>query len=128
SGVLSSFHFPLIVPPLSLTGWIGFWHLAPRPAGGSLQRFDRPCLIDVDDCVELVGQPRAKIVAPPLGLRAVDHADRALQPRRAQHLSCDAIIAQQQQKVAPWIGGVVYGCRPRCTLRTGGKRAYCVEH
>ena len=54
-------------------------HLARLPLGRVLQRFDRPCLIEVDHGVELVRQPCAEIVAQALGFRVGDHADGPLE-------------------------------------------------
>src|SRR5258706_5976991 len=39
--------------------------LTPLPLTGPLQWLDRPGLIEVEHRLELVGQPRVKVVAPP---------------------------------------------------------------
>ena len=66
---------------------IATWYLiAFLPARGPLQRLDRPGLIDVDNRVELVRQAGPEVVAAPLGFGPVDHADRPLQPPRAQRV------------------------------------------
>ena len=41
-------------------------------------------LVEVDHRVELFGKPRLEVVALPLGLGPVDHADGPLQPQPAQ--------------------------------------------
>ncbi len=43
-------------------------------------------LVEVDHGVELVGDLRVEVVTHPLGARAVDHPDRALEPRRGERL------------------------------------------
>src|SRR5205823_8645697 len=65
-------------------GRVGLRQLAALPAGRPLERHQRARLVEVDDRVELVGQPGVKVVAPALGLRAVDHPDGALEVRLAQ--------------------------------------------
>ena len=45
-------------------------------------------VVEVDHGVELVGESRLEVVAVALGLGAVDHADRALEPGLAQRGSC----------------------------------------
>src|SRR4051812_8396811 len=54
-----------------------------RRPGGALQRHQGAGLVEMDHGVELVGHVGLEVMALALGLRAVDHADRALQPRRA---------------------------------------------
>src|SRR5688572_24644160 len=85
-------------PGLSLARWECLWHLAARPAGGPFERLDRPCLVDVDQRVELVGQAGIEVVADTLGLRAIDHADSPLQLPVAQPFDRRAAITQAQQK------------------------------
>src|SRR3954471_20341832 len=57
-----------------------------RPRLARKQR-DRIRIVEPDISVELLGQDRLAIVAPALGLRAVDNADEPLQPRLAPRLA-----------------------------------------
>jgi len=41
--------------------------------------------VEVDDDVELLIEASGKVVAGPLGLGSIDHADRSFQQRRLQH-------------------------------------------
>ena len=45
-----------------------------------LQRFERASFIEMNERIKLLGQARLEIVAPALGFRAIDHADRSLEP------------------------------------------------
>src|SRR5262245_48669308 len=66
-----------------------------RPA---FERVERACLVDVDDRVELIGEPRAEIVARPLSVRLVDHTDRPLETRRLQQRLHCSVLAWQDEK------------------------------
>src|SRR3979490_1162555 len=66
--------------------WERLRELARFPLFGYIKWSDRPRLIEMEHCVELVGQLRAEIVALALGFRTVDPTDRALEPGRAQLL------------------------------------------
>src|SRR5207249_11530757 len=55
-----------------------FRRLAGHPPRRPLQRLNRPRLVDVEDRVELVRETRQEVVADPLGVGSVDHADRSL--------------------------------------------------
>jgi hypothetical protein len=59
------------VPPLGCTllghGWlyaerVGVRQLAGVPLTGALQRFQRGCLVEVDDGVELIGEAGVKLM------------------------------------------------------------------
>jgi len=60
---------------------IGLRCLGLRPGGTGFQWFDGAGAVDVDYRVELGRQLRREVVALAFGLRPVDHADSALQPR-----------------------------------------------
>src|SRR3954463_7707587 len=68
------------LPPWSHARRIGLGQvgLIARPA---FQRLQRRSFVDVEHGIELVGQTGAKIMARALGLRTIDDADGALQPR-----------------------------------------------
>src|SRR3977135_4390711 len=95
----------------------GLGYLARFPFSGGFERLDRPCLIEMKYCVELVRQPRVEIVALPLGLRSVDDADRALEPRGPK-ACCQNVIVAPGEKEAFAVRGVEHGlvaawkCRP----------------
>src|SRR5687768_13846118 len=80
---------PVTLPPTSMpksratgseSGGVCLRHLRRPPAGGPFQRLDGGRDVVVQHRVELVRQGGAEVVARPLGLRAVDHADRPLEP------------------------------------------------
>src|SRR5579883_2403100 len=52
----------------------------------------------MEDRVELIDQPRVKVVALQLGLRAVNHSDRALPRLRRQPLEVRTATAQIEPK------------------------------
>ena len=54
--------------------------LAREPLLGGLERVERVGAVEVHHDVELVGEARREVVALALGLRAVDDADRPLEP------------------------------------------------
>src|SRR6266508_1012204 len=109
-----------------LSGGERLRQVTPLPAGGALQRLDRPRLVDVYDSVELVRQTGVKVVTPALGFWPVDHTDRPLQPRLAQPIQHDAAIAQQEHEIA-WRAARPAGRRPHRTLGTDCARAHGVE-
>src|SRR5438067_738318 len=57
------------------------------------QRCHGTGLVEPDPGVELAGQDRRRIMAPAFGVRAVDHADEALQPRLRQRLARGLMLA-----------------------------------
>jgi hypothetical protein len=59
---------------------------SPQLPCGALQRLEGASFVEVDHGVELVGNPRAEVVALPLGLRSVDDVDGPFQPRRTEHV------------------------------------------
>src|SRR4051812_30555429 len=63
---------------------VGLGQLAGLPLAGALERLDGGRLIEVDDRVELRAHARVEVVRDPLGLRAVDDADRTLQAPAVQ--------------------------------------------
>src|SRR5208282_6051387 len=71
----------------SEAGRVGLGRLAPVPQRGALERLDRSGAVEMDHGVELLAQAGGEVVAPPLGLRAVDHPDRPLKTWDAQWLS-----------------------------------------
>src|SRR4051812_26027372 len=80
--------------------------LGQLPAGPerrALQRLQRAGFVEVNEGVELVGEPGLKIVAPALGLGTVDDADGAL----------EALCAEQA-------GRVVLGAQIKPELREAG--------
>src|SRR6266581_1186155 len=66
--------------------WIGLGQFALVPNTGPFQWLDSARLVDVNDRVELFRQTRLKIMAESFCLGAVNHANRALQPRRSQNV------------------------------------------
>src|SRR5665811_1738277 len=69
------------VEPLERTG---LWERGELPQACPLQRLDGASHVIVKYGVELVRQSRAKVMAHSLRLRAIDHANRPLQPRLPQ--------------------------------------------
>src|SRR5688500_13538150 len=68
--------------------------------GRALERLDGARLVHVNHRVELLAQPRVEVVAEALRIRAVDHADRALQARLAQKLQrLAAAVAQVEHEL-----------------------------
>src|SRR5438552_856771 len=63
---------------------IGLRHLARVPPRGALEGLDGARLVEVQHGVELLGQPRAEVVARALGVRTIDHADGPLEAGAAQ--------------------------------------------
>jgi hypothetical protein len=61
------------------------------PDGGALQRLDRPGPIVVEHAVELPAEIGMEVVTLALGVRAVDDADRPLEPRRTKRLQLGAM-------------------------------------
>ena len=57
--------------------------------------------VEVDDRVELVGEPGVEVVALALGLGPVDHADRALEPRFAHVAARPASAVDNQKRPRP---------------------------
>src|SRR5690242_19765731 len=62
----------------------GLGQLAAFPLAGALERLDRARLVVMEDSVELLGEARREVVAEPLGLWLVHHADSALESRFAE--------------------------------------------
>src|SRR5689334_20972768 len=79
-------------------GGIRLRHLASLPTGRALEWLDRTCLVEVDDCIELRGQPRAQVMAHALGVGSIDDADRALEPRLLQAAGRFAEVAQREEE------------------------------
>jgi hypothetical protein len=52
---------------------------------GALQRFNRACFIDVNDCIEPFRQTCVKIMAQSLGLWPINHAERPHDPTLLQN-------------------------------------------
>ena len=78
-------------------------HLGLRcPFGRTLQRLDPAGAVDVDHGVELHGEAGVKVVAGALGIRPIDHADGALEPRLAQAWHA-ATGEREQEAVDPHI-------------------------
>src|SRR5438046_5750561 len=78
--------------------WKSLRRLGAAPFGIALQRLDRACFVEVEKGVELQRQLRMEVAALALGVRAVDHADRALEPRLEQRLRVPPGIAQGQHE------------------------------
>src|SRR5256714_3089134 len=72
--------------------------LARLPEGVAFERLDGSRLVEVYNCVELLGELRVEVVAQPLGLRSVDDADGALQARLAQKLARRAPFTKVQHE------------------------------
>src|SRR4051812_24990369 len=62
------------------------------------KRFHRARLIEVNHPVELVAHIRSEVVAYPLGLWTVDHANSALQPRARKQLCLTRAVSQIQKE------------------------------
>src|SRR5207248_9219075 len=56
------------------------------PNARSLERFDRPGLINVNNSVKLFWEARVKIMAEPFRFGPINHADRAFEPRAGQRV------------------------------------------
>src|SRR2546423_15612626 len=72
--------------------------LARLPEGVAFERLDGGRLVEVYNCVELLGELRVEVVAQPLGLRSVDDADGAFEPRLAQKLPRGSSVAPAQKE------------------------------
>src|SRR5919204_569650 len=55
------------------------------PNAGTLQRLNCACFINVNDRIELLRQPRMKIMTEPFAFGSVNHTDGALNPALLQH-------------------------------------------
>src|SRR5215217_6684378 len=75
---------PTMTDPRSDSERERFWPLAGFPFGGTLERFNCPCLIEVKYNVKLVHKARVEVMTSAFGFRQVDHADRTLEQRLAQ--------------------------------------------
>ena len=107
------------------------------PSGGPLERFDGPCLVNVDHEVELLRQPCVEVMTLPLGLRQVDHANRALEvgsfelgrehrvAAKRQHEPRDAGLVKQPFVAAREGWADVLALRGGVPLGCGGHRS-CV--
>ncbi len=62
----------------------GLRWLALVPQGGSFERLEGPCAVEMDHGVELLGQTSAEIVGLTLRFGPVGHPDRPLQARGAK--------------------------------------------
>ena len=60
--------------------------------------FEGAGFVQVNDRVELLREPRAKAVTPPLRLRTIDYADGALEAFLAQKCRRFVALAQVQPK------------------------------
>src|SRR6185437_2941972 len=81
-----------------LPGGPGLRRLPGCPPRGWLERLDRARLIKVQHRVELTGQARVEVVTHALGLRRVDHANRALETLVMQRVRHVAAVAQSQEE------------------------------
>src|SRR5688500_7692626 len=78
---------------------VGFGRLLARlPVRLAFERLDRPRLVEVEHGVELLGEARVEVMAQPLGLRAVDDADGALQPRPCQEVARRSLLAEVEHE------------------------------
>src|SRR6266571_3811091 len=69
-----------------------------RPPGASaFERNQRLGPIDVDHCVELVGQPAFEVMAQALAFRQINHADGALQERSMESLRHLAVMQREEE-------------------------------
>src|SRR5215203_709454 len=79
---------------------VGLGRLVSRlPVRLAFERLDGRRLVEVEHSVELLCKLRVEVVAQPLGLRAVDDADGALQSRQAQKLARLSLLAQVDHKI-----------------------------
>src|SRR5205085_8965178 len=76
---------------------IGLWRFSGFPVARALERDQRLRTVDVDDSVELIGQPTLEVVTHSLGLRQVDHPDGALQQRASEYDSDLRIMERKQE-------------------------------
>jgi len=58
-------------------------------------------LVEMDNSIELIAQPREEVVVKVFGLRAVDHADGSLQPGTSQCAGRRCAAAQWEQEPRP---------------------------
>src|SRR3954471_6927339 len=67
------------------------------PAGAAFEWLEGAGLVEMEDEIELRRQVGVEVVAVPLGLGAIDHADRALESRLVESLlhTRDAQIEQE---------------------------------
>src|SRR3982074_1757191 len=85
------------LPPLHREGEC-FRRLADFPVRRGFERFDRLRLLEMEHHIELIRQTRLEVVALPLGFRAVDHADCALEARDAQLFRHRVVIVPAEQE------------------------------
>src|SRR5689334_2889894 len=64
-------------------------------------------VVEPDILIELTRQLGAKIVAGQFGLRAIDHADRALQPLLAERIRAGQIVAAAKSQQEMRMSGVM---------------------
>src|SRR5215207_5941389 len=75
-------HLPLMPTPSLDAKWPGLWHFVWQfETRVRVKWLNGGCSVEMNDGVELPGQDRVEVVAEPLGLGLVDHADSPLQPR-----------------------------------------------
>src|SRR5215216_5460012 len=75
-----------------------FTRLPCLPTRGALQRLDRSRLVEMNDGIELLWQPRVEVVTLALRLRAVDDPDGALQPRLYEASDRRTVVSQGEQE------------------------------
>src|ERR687898_2770020 len=59
---------------------VGLGQLAALPFARCLEGLERPRLVDMDDGIELIGEPGLEVVREAVRLGPVDDPDRALEP------------------------------------------------
>ena len=78
--------------PPSLPGRVRLGHLSGVPSRCEIERLHGGRLVEVDDRVELLRKAGLEVVAGPLGLGSVDHADGALEARLARSLGQERML------------------------------------
>jgi len=69
------------------------------PRGASFERFERACLVDVNDVVELVRKPCVEVVAMTFAAWKVKNANGPLQIRARQRVRQRRISRDRQKKL-----------------------------
>src|SRR5678816_987836 len=77
---------------------VGLWDLTSVPPGASLERFHGAGFIEMDHGIELVRERRVEIMACALGIRPVNHANRALEPSVTHCPGKFIVVPERQQE------------------------------
>src|ERR1041385_8035850 len=77
----------LVLSSPSDSGWECFGWLTTLPKSFAFERLERTRLVKVNCSVKLIGKTRVEIVALPLSLRQIDHADGTFESRLTQRRS-----------------------------------------